>query len=318
MTAWTPSLREATKFQIVQHARNTFALILVLLFIPSWLSLIQAIIPSDVIEFGYRPADEVLSVDASRLAMVSGAINAVTLIVGFMMFAAVRRSGEFDQRLVLAGYSRSSLLVAKLVALGVAAGVVAAYATVVMYMFWGPRQSWLIMASLLTAGLVYGGIGVALGVIFRSELPGMFLIIMISLVDVMIQNPIINPASDTDLLILLPTYGAMQTAVGGAFTNDVAPRYLLVSLQWLAALAIFGLVAFYMRTRDHHQRAGDVGSVPHRPGAATVIMTSRDDGSLVVRSTTGAVMLCSRLTQAPMDLETAARSCRCSPVGPPA
>lgn len=110
----------------------------------------------------------------------------------------------------------------------------------------------------------------------------------------------------------------MQTAVGGAFTNDIAPGYLLVSLQWLAALAIFGLVAFYMRTRDHHHRAGDPGSVPQRPGAATVIMTSREDGSLVVRSTTGSVMLCSRLTQAATHLEDTAHACRCSLASRPA
>lgn len=50
--------------------------------------------------------------------MISGAMNAVTPIVGFMMFSAVRRSSDFDRRLVLAGYTRSALLVAELVALG--------------------------------------------------------------------------------------------------------------------------------------------------------------------------------------------------------
>ncbi|MEJ3750150.1 hypothetical protein WEI85_43685 [Actinomycetes bacterium KLBMP 9797] len=312
MSAWTPSLREATRFQLVQHVRNTFALILVLLFIPSWLGVIQAVIPGEDIDFGYRPADTALTVDATHLAMISGAINAVTLIVGFMMFAAVRRTGEFDQRLVLAGYSRSSLLVAKLLALALSAAVVAGYATLVMLLFWQPRQSWLVLVSLCTAGLVYGGIGIALGVVFTSELPGMFLIIMISLVDVMVQNPIINPASDTDLLVLLPTYGAMQTAVGAGFTDDVAPRCLLASAQWLAALTIFGLVAFHLRTRDHSQRTGEPGQASNRPGSATVVVSRGQDGSLVVRSTTGPVLLCTRLTRAPAAAEPAHLRCHCS------
>lgn len=78
--------------------------------------------------------------NANEPAVVSGAINAVTLVIGFMVFAAVRRSSAFDQRRVPAGHSRAVLLPAKLAGLVLVAAVVAGYAGFVMALFWDPSS----------------------------------------------------------------------------------------------------------------------------------------------------------------------------------
>ncbi|MFI6098116.1 hypothetical protein ACIA8G_21360 [Lentzea sp. NPDC051213] len=44
---------------------------------------------------------------------------------------------------------------------------------------------------------------------------------MISIVDVTLQNPIPNPAADSDLLRVLPSYGAMQAATAAGFSDTV-------------------------------------------------------------------------------------------------
>jgi hypothetical protein len=224
-TTWSQSLSDAAGFELTLHRRNRLALALVVAFIPVWLTLVCLIIPDSPIDFHHAVVDRLITVDGNRLAMISGAMNAVTLIVGFMMFSAVRSASDFDRRLVLAGYSRSALLLAKLLGLLLATAVIALYASLVLLLFWAPDHFIAFYLSLMLSGLIYGGIGIVLGVVFRTELAGMFLIIMISLVDVMVQNPIITSATKAGATWLLPTYSAMQNAVGAAFTGDLSSAY---------------------------------------------------------------------------------------------
>ncbi|MFC4852742.1 ABC transporter permease [Actinophytocola glycyrrhizae] len=285
------SLSDATRYEIAQHARNRVALALVVAFIPVWLTLVHVIIPAGEVSFYHNVTGRAVTLDANRLSMVSGAMNAVTLIVGFMMFSAVRRSSDFDRRLVLAGYTRSALLLAKLIALALAAAVVSLYATVVLVLFWAPDLVVQFYLSLTLSGLTYGGIGILLGVLFRTELAGMFLIIMISLVDVMVQNPIIAPSSRSGAVTLLPTYGAMQNAVGAAFTGDLSVGYFLLGLLWLAGAAVIGLVVFHRRTRDHIARVDSAMSRPQQDRSATVVVSLTPEGRLRIHSATGPVVV---------------------------
>jgi hypothetical protein len=288
---WNESLSDATRYEIAQHARNRVALALVVAFIPVWLTLVHVIIPAGRVSFYHNVTGRAVTLDADRLAMISGAMNAVTLIVGFMMFSAVRRASEFDRRLVLAGYTRSALLVAKLVALALASAVVSLYATVVLVLYWAPELVVPFYLSLMLSGLTYGGIGILLGVLFRTDLAGMFLIIMISLVDVMVQNPIIAPSTRSGAVSLLPTYGAMQNAVGAAFTGDLSAGYFLLGLLWLAGASVIGLVVFHRRTRDHIARVDPATPRPHQDHTATVVVSVTPEGTLRIHSTSGPVVV---------------------------
>ena len=293
---WNESLSDATRYEIAQHARNRIALALVVAFIPVWLTLVHVIIPDGQLSFYHNVSGHTVTLDGNELAMISGAMNAVTLIVGFMMFSAVRRSSDFDRRLVLAGYPRSALLVAKLLALGLASAAVSLYATIVLVLFWAPDLVVPFYLSLTLSGLTYGGIGILLGVLFRTELAGMFLIIMISLVDVMVQNPIIAPSTRSGAIGLLPTYGAMQNAVGAAFTGDLSVGYFLLGLLWLAGASVIGLIVFHRRTRDHIARVDAAAPRPVTPApAATVVVSVSPQGTLQIHSISGpvAVYTCS-------------------------
>lgn len=291
-TTWWATLLKAIGFEITQHTRNHLALGLVVCFIPVWLGIVHAVIPHNTVEFHSQVLGHALRVDANELAMISGAINAVTLIIGFMQFAAVRRSSDFDQRLVLAGHPRSCMLVAKLVALVLTAVLTAVYAAIVMDLFWEPRQSLLMAFSLFTSALTYGGLGMVLGLALSTELAGMFVIIMVSLVDVMVQNPIINPSSDLDLVRLLPTYGSMQAAAVAGFTEEGAIGHALLGLLWLFAFSLVGATAFHWRTKDHAAH-----TTASAPPAAAVVVTTRADGTLLIESTAGPILLCSQLSR---------------------
>lgn len=305
---WNESLSDATRYEIAQHARNRIALALVVAFIPVWLMLVHLIIPGGPVSFYHNVIGQAVTLDANRLAMISGAMNAVTLIVGFMMFSAVRRSSDFDRRLVLAGYTRSALLLAKLIALALASAAVSLYATLVLVLFWAPDLLIPFYLSLTLSGLTYGGIGILLGVLFRTELAGMFLIIMISLVDVMVQNPIIAPSTRSGAVSLLPTYGAMQNAVGAAFTGDLSLGYFMLGLLWLVGAAVIGLVVFHRRTRDHIARVDPAMPRAQQDRSATVVVSVTPEGTLRVHSTTGPVVVhgCTHALATPSDPPAAA------------
>ncbi|WP_053717849.1 hypothetical protein [Saccharothrix sp. NRRL B-16348] len=294
-TTWRAALAKAVVFDIAQHARNRLALALVVFFIPAWIGLVKAVLPDRRVDFHSKVAGRALSVPADELITISGAINAVTLIVGFMMFAAVRRSGEFDQRLVLAGYPKSAMLLAKLAGLLLVSGAVAVYAAAVMTLHWEPRQVWLIAVSLFISGLTYGGLGFVLGLVLSTELSGMFVIIMVSLVEVMLQNPVTNPSSDQSIVRFVPTFGAMQAGTTAGFTDQASWGYCLLGLVWLTAFGSVSVTAFHRRTKDHARRA-DAGAAPD---LAVITLTTRADGTLQVLSATGPVVRCADLSRCP-------------------
>ncbi|WP_172381233.1 ABC transporter permease [Streptomyces sp. MNP-20] len=246
------AFRTGAAFALLEHARNRLALVLVVVYIPLWLTLEHWFVTPDRLRFLLRAAGRTVTVDGNHLTMVSGAVNTVTLIVGFMMFMTTFKALAFDRRLALAGYPRSCLLLGKVVAMAVASALIAVYATAVVCWYWDPVRPALLALGLFAAAVSYGGIGILLGAFLRNELAGLFVIIMASLLDTMLQNPMSNAGADKDGLQLLPGYGPTQVAVAAAFTPGVTPYgHLLLGPAWFLAMWLLGTGAFFARTRDH-------------------------------------------------------------------
>src|SRR6202011_6292757 len=87
------------------------------------------------------------------------------------------------------------------------------YAPAWMQLYWRPQQLVLLAASLFLGALIYGGIGIMLAAVLRGELAGMFLLIMVSFVDLGLQNPIATPVAASPVVRALAAYGAMQCAI---------------------------------------------------------------------------------------------------------
>ncbi|MEU9123602.1 ABC transporter permease [Streptomyces sp. NPDC048506] len=244
----------ATRMALIEHLRNRLALWLVVLYVPMWLLLVDLVISDAPVRFVLRATGATLWARGNQLSQMSGALNTVTQIAGFMMFSVTFASGAFDRRLALAGYPRVHLVTAKSCALVVVSTVVSGYAALIMTLFWHPRQPWLLAVSLFTAALTYGALGVLLGALLRGELEGMFLIIMTSIVDAGLQNPISNNAAGSDVERVLPTHGATQAARAAGYSSATSLDYLALQLAWFAVLTGVGLVVFHRRTRDRSAR----------------------------------------------------------------
>ncbi|UYM25892.1 squalene/phytoene synthase family protein [Streptomyces albus] len=255
MTRLRLCLATALRYAVLEQVRNRLALALAVFFVPVWVGLAYTAMPTAPVRFFLRAADQDVTVAGNVLTQLSGAVHALALIVGFMMFLAARRSAAFDHRLVTAGYPRACLVLAKYLALLLACLLVAGYATAWICVFWRPEQPALLAAALGAGALTYGGAGIMLAALLRSELAGMFLVIMASFVDVSLQNPIANAGADSPVLRWLPTYGAMQSAVVAADTHHLPWAHLGLALLWALATAAVGTAAFTLHTRS---RLGDL------------------------------------------------------------
>ena len=182
------------------------------------------------------------------------------------MFTAIRKTLAFDKRLVFAGYRQSTLIAAKTLAIAIVAAGVASYTAAVLLSFWRPGLGgWLaILAAFAVVALTYGALGLLLGVLVKGDLEGFFLIIMGSLMDTFLQNPLGNPIAGKPILEWFPSFGPMQLAAGGAFGHTALWGHLALGLAWSASFAASGLLIFRLKRAQVQRRPVPLGI----PGAA--------------------------------------------------
>jgi hypothetical protein len=252
----------AWRFALRNQARNRLAGLLLVAFVPAWYLLMLAIAGHKPLTFRLFATGQVLTVDGGHLTLITAGLNAVTMIVGFAIFAAIRRTLAFDQRLVFGGYRQATLIAAKTCAIAVIAAAVALYTAVVLGGFWRPGPSgWLaIWAGFTVMALSYGAFGLLLGVLVKGDLEGFFLIVMGGLMDTFLQNPLGNPLAGKPILEWFPSFGPMQFAVGGAFAHQALWGHLALGLAWAAGFAVSGLAIFQVRTRTRSHARPAAGS----------------------------------------------------------
>lgn len=254
----------ATRYALIEQARNRFAIILLLVFVPIWDWFFGATITDMPVAFKLQSTGALLLVNGRDVTVLTSGFNALTLVVAFMIFTAARRNAAFDRRLVLAGLPRPVAMAAKVVAIVVVAALVSLYATLVIELFWHPASLGAVWLGYLLDGLIYGALGLLLGVLVTSELAGFFLIIMVSLLDTTLQVPVENPLANKNFLAGFPSYGPMQVAVSGGFGHGIPGGGVLLALAWFAGFALVGLVIFWWRTHASNFQA-------HRRQTATTL-----------------------------------------------
>jgi ABC-2 type transport system permease protein len=239
----------ALRLTLTEQAHNRFAMLLLAVYLPAWYGVIYGLTDNASIGFQLRAFHVFVATSQHRLGLLTGMLNATTLIMGFVALSAVRRSALVDQRLVLCGYSRSALILGRLLAFAGASAVLSLYAVGVLVAFTPPQHPGVVVAGTFGAVLTYAAIGVLVGVVARGDLEGFFIIIMLSLVDTFIQNPIGNPAANRAVVEYFPSYLPMQIVVGGAIADHVAWWQFWGSLAWAVLLGVLGVLGFWLRTR---------------------------------------------------------------------
>ena len=116
-----------------------------------------------------------------------------------------------------------------------------------MLVFWRPAGIWAIAVTFILGAATYAAFGLLVGVLVRGDLEGFFLIIMISLLDTFLENPVENPLANKPILEFFPSYGATQFAGAGVFHHQALASMVALSLAWTAAFALLGLVVLRLR-----------------------------------------------------------------------
>jgi energy-coupling factor transporter ATP-binding protein EcfA2 len=94
----------AIRLSLAGQVRNRFAWILLVVFVPVWYLVIGSMTSHSGVVFRLRSTGASEVVDGHDLTLITAGLSSITLITGFVVFAAVRRSRPFDRRLVLSGY----------------------------------------------------------------------------------------------------------------------------------------------------------------------------------------------------------------------
>ncbi len=259
----------ALRFAVWEHARNRLAIGLLVVFVPLWFFVIGAMIPSTPVAFKLMSTGTLLQVNGHQVTLIASGFNALTLIIGFMLFAVTLRDAAFDRRLVLSGFGQAPLVLAKLMALVVVAAAIAAYSTLVLALFWRPSTLPFVWLGFFSDALIYGALGMFLGFLVTNELAGFFVVIMVSLLDTFLQVPVENPLANKAYLIAFPTYGPMQIAVSGGFAHTLPVLSLLLALSWFVGFAVLGLGIFWFRTRPQGHRTTE--RLPHQSESAKAL-----------------------------------------------
>ena len=240
-------LDTALRLTLAGQVRNRFAWILLIAFIPLWYLLSASMFSHTGVTFVLRATHTTMAVDGHDIGLISTGLNSICLLTGFVVFTAARRSLPFDRRLVQSGYRPASLIAAKTSAALIQAVAVGAYAAIVLLIFWRAPGLWAIAVTFVLAAATYAAFGLLLGVLVRGDLEGFFLIIMISIMDTFLQDPMDNPLANKPILEFFPSYGPTQFAAAGAFHHQVLISMAALSLGWTATFALLGLVVLRLR-----------------------------------------------------------------------
>ena len=174
--------------------------------------------------------------------MAKLAVAFVAALVGlFVMQAALAG----DRRLVVAGLRARDAVVARLLVLVSAVGVVAAVSTVVTG-FESTPVSWTpVISALVLIGLIYGAIGALAGALL-DKLAATYLILFLVMADLgVVQTPMFH-ATPSRFAVFLPGYAPTRLMLDGAYSQTFrATAALLLAIAWTAVL----LTAVYLVLR---------------------------------------------------------------------
>ena len=249
--------RVATWLSLVELARNKLAMALLAFFVLLWITIARVVFTTEILPVQLQSTGDVIHAGGEKLTMISGAVMSVSSLLGLMMFRIARQSSDFDQRLVADGFPLPALLAAKLTVLVAAAAVVGGYGTLCMLIYWPVKQPLLLAVGLFTGAVVYGTLGLFVGMFFAGELEGIVVLIMVSVIDMVPQNPVANPTPNSAVVPLLPNYGAIQLSTAAGFTHSAVVAPIAYSLPWFFGLTCitFGALTRRTRTRTHTHSA---------------------------------------------------------------
>lgn len=187
---------------------------------------------------------ELLTVEMGKSMGALWAAAFLTGITGFFMMIGAQAA---DRRLVRAGYSAATVVLLRMVAVGVVGiavslvsfGVLLTQLTPVNYI-----QAFLVM---YLGALIYGAIGILIGSIITAELEGSFALLFFFVMDAFIGSPLFGATAQA--FVLLPTYYPTKILLALTAGQPHAGVHWVYVTLYLAIVSVLASIAFYRAAR---------------------------------------------------------------------
>jgi hypothetical protein len=211
------------------------------------------------------PRGAVLEAPERSLGAVFIAIAAVGAVAALLALDLVQKDTAATRRLVLCGRRPAEILAGRLMALACVLALATACVAAVLPALVDAERFGLMVAGLLLGALVHAAYGLLVGAIFRRELVGVLLVVLLVNLDAgWLQNPLYYAGAQHRLVIrLLPAHGPAQVALVAALSDYPVGRAGLLGLGHALAMLVAAGVVFTIRARvARRSRAGDLAAGP--------------------------------------------------------
>lgn len=189
------------------------------------------------------PASGTVQTDLSAAFPAFSAPMVAALLGGLTGLFLVDDETEADGRLVAAGYRAREVVLGRLGVLLVVAAIGTAAAVGVALLFLTPEQPLWFVAATLLAALLYGTVGVVVG-LSLNHLTGVYVVLFGVLADLfLLQNPLVEDGPA--IAPALPGHFPVEAATEAAFGTSTPVASVGYGLVLLGALALLAIGAFY-------------------------------------------------------------------------
>lgn len=239
----------STRMVALEILRNRTAVSLLFLVPTILYGLIQLTTGERLIPFQLRAHGGIFAGSERTLSLLFMGATAMCGLMAFLAFVLTWRPLQTDRRLVFEGYRPWTLLTAKVLVVGGAAGAVALYVTGLLLFFYQPSRLGGVFLGFFLSGLLYGLLGILIGVLCRRELDGILAILLVVNVDPgWLQNPVFYAGAHHRALIhWLPSHHACQLTMLSVFTEKPLATEVALGGAWLLAIGLLAAMGYRWR-----------------------------------------------------------------------
>ncbi len=197
------------------------------------------------------PRGAVVDAPQRSLAAVFVAVAGIGAVAALLALELMQKDVAATRRLVLCGRRAVDIVLGRLAALVLVLGGATVCVAALLPALVQAERFGLLVAGLFLGALVHAAYGMLVGALFRRDLVGILLVVLLVNVDAgWLQNPLYYATAQHRWVIrALPAHGPAQVALVGAFTEHGVTSAVLLAIGEAAAMAALAAVIFSLRLR---------------------------------------------------------------------
>lgn len=192
--------------------------------------------------FSRLTASLVAGTDLGTVGRITGAVFATAFLTGIIGLFQVISARHGDERLVLCGFSRPTLLATRFVIVLGTAVLAAGVSFAVLAWTVSVAAPLAAFGALLVTGVIYGFIGMCVGALIPKELEGSLVLVFLVDIDGALSSGLF--ATETVLPKLFPLYHPHALLESAVIDETFATGHVLGAGVYLLVVAILAFVVY--------------------------------------------------------------------------